>query len=163
MPSWAFTPAAKWCFGWVISVTRSAAARSSGLALRPVTTTWRAGRRAVRVATTRGGVEVVVAERDVELVEDDEAEGGVGEEGAGLVPAALGGGDVAAEVLGLPGEALAHGVPGDAVAEGGEGVALAGAPGALDELDDADAAVVAEHAEGEAEGGGATCPCRGRS
>ena len=35
-----------------------------------------------------------------------------------------------------------------------EGVALAGAPGALDELDDADAAAVAEHAEREAEGGG---------
>ena len=39
MPSCAFTPAAKWCFTKVISVTRSAASISCGLALRPVTTT----------------------------------------------------------------------------------------------------------------------------
>jgi hypothetical protein len=39
IPSWAFTPAEKWCFTSVISVTRSAASISSGLALRPVTTT----------------------------------------------------------------------------------------------------------------------------
>src|SRR5205809_946917 len=45
MPGCAFTPAAKWCFTSVISVTRSAAAISSGLALRPVTTTCRPGRR----------------------------------------------------------------------------------------------------------------------
>ena len=52
MPAWAFTPAAKWCFGLPISVTRSATAISSGLALRPVTTTWRSGRRAASRSTT---------------------------------------------------------------------------------------------------------------
>ncbi len=46
MPACAFTPAAKWCFTSVISVTRSAASISSGLALRPVTTTCRPLRRA---------------------------------------------------------------------------------------------------------------------
>src|SRR5262249_58538559 len=46
MPGCAFTPAAKWCFTNVISVTRSAAATSSGLALRPVTTTCKPGGRA---------------------------------------------------------------------------------------------------------------------
>ena len=52
MPSCAFTPAAKWCFTRVISVTRSAASVISALALRPVTTTCRSGRRPVRAATT---------------------------------------------------------------------------------------------------------------
>ena len=52
MPSCAFTPAAKWCFTRVISVTRSAASTSAGLALRPVTTICWSGRRALSVATT---------------------------------------------------------------------------------------------------------------
>src|SRR5208282_3867422 len=52
MPGWAFTPAAKWCFTSVISVTRSAAAINSGLALRPVTTTCKPSRRAASAATT---------------------------------------------------------------------------------------------------------------
>ena len=52
MPGWAFTPAEKWCFTSVISVTRSAAAINSGLALRPVTTTCRPSRRAASAATT---------------------------------------------------------------------------------------------------------------
>ena len=52
MPGCAFTPAAKWCFTTVISVTRSAAAISSALALRPVTTTCSPGRRACSAAIT---------------------------------------------------------------------------------------------------------------
>ncbi len=52
MPGCAFTPAAKWCFTSPISVTRSAAAIKSGLALRPVTTTCSPGRRACRAAIT---------------------------------------------------------------------------------------------------------------
>src|SRR6202034_3844106 len=52
MPGCAFTPAAKWCFTSVISVTRSAAAINSGLALRPVTTTCKPDRRAASVSTT---------------------------------------------------------------------------------------------------------------
>ena len=43
-PSCAFTPARNGCLTRVISVTRSAASISSGLALRPVTTTCRSGR-----------------------------------------------------------------------------------------------------------------------
>ena len=52
MPCCAFTPAAKWCLTSVISVTRSAAAIISGLALRPVTMICRPSRRACRAATT---------------------------------------------------------------------------------------------------------------
>ena len=52
MPSCAFTPAAKWCFTGVISVTRSAASISSGLALRPVTTMCWSPRRAFSASTT---------------------------------------------------------------------------------------------------------------
>ena len=52
IPSCAFTPAAKWCFTATISVTRSAASINSGFALRPVTTTCRSARRALRVSTT---------------------------------------------------------------------------------------------------------------
>ncbi len=53
MPCCALTPAAKWCFTSVISVTRSAASINSGLAFRPVTTTCKVGRRAFNVAITR--------------------------------------------------------------------------------------------------------------
>ena len=52
IPACAFTPAAKWCFTLPISVTRSAASIRAGLALRPVTMTWRSGRRARKAATT---------------------------------------------------------------------------------------------------------------
>ena len=52
MPACAFTPAAKWCFTSVISVTRSAASINLGLALRPVTTTCRPLRRPASAATT---------------------------------------------------------------------------------------------------------------
>ena len=51
-PSCARTPAAKWCFTSVISVTRSAAAISAGRALRPVTTTCSPGGRAASPAST---------------------------------------------------------------------------------------------------------------
>ncbi len=52
IPSCAFTPAAKWCLTLPISVTRSAASIRAGLALRPVTTTCRSGRRSRRAAST---------------------------------------------------------------------------------------------------------------
>src|SRR5262249_4844669 len=52
MPGWAFTPAAKWCFTSVISVTRSAASTRSGFALRPVTTTCSPDRRLRSAVTT---------------------------------------------------------------------------------------------------------------
>src|ERR1700677_2211280 len=50
--SCARTPAAKWCFTSANSVTQSAAAIISGLALRPVTTTCRPERRSTSAATT---------------------------------------------------------------------------------------------------------------
>src|SRR3546814_710635 len=52
MPFWAFTPAWKGCLISVISVTRSAASISSGLALRPVTTICSCDGRAFSVSTT---------------------------------------------------------------------------------------------------------------
>ena len=52
MPSCARTPAAKWCLTRPNSVTQSAASTSSGLALRPVTTTCSPGLRARKASTT---------------------------------------------------------------------------------------------------------------
>src|SRR3984893_2585298 len=62
-------------------------------------------------------VEIFVALRDVELVEDHEGEASIGNELERLRPGALGRRDVAREVLRLPAEALPHRVPGDLVAE----------------------------------------------
>ena len=151
MPSCAFTPAAKWCFTSVISVTRSAAAIRPGRALRPVTTTCRPGGRRRQAGQHRGFVEIVVAQRDVQFVQHQQAEAGALHHLHRALPGALGGGDVAGAVLRLPGEALAHRVPFDQVAEAGEGVALAGGPGALDELHHADRPAAPEHAQREAE------------
>ena len=55
--------------------------------------------------------------------------------------------DVARAVLRLPGEAFAHGVPDDLVGEPRQRVALAGMPGALDELHHADAPAAPERAQ----------------
>ena len=52
IPSWPLMPARKGCLTSFISVTRSAASSSSGLALRPVTMTWRPGRRAASASST---------------------------------------------------------------------------------------------------------------
>ena len=163
MPSCAFTPAAKWCLAWPISVTRSAAASSVGLGVAAGDDDVQVGAAGGERGDDAAEVEVVVAQRDVELVEDRGARCvGSAISASAFAQARSAAATSRAQVLGLPGEALAHGVPGDPVAEGGERVALAGVPGALDELHDADAAAVAEHAQREAEGGGATCPCRGR-
>ena len=52
-PFWAITPSRNGCLTRVISVTRSAASISSGLALRPVRQTWvMAGLRVSRKSTT---------------------------------------------------------------------------------------------------------------
>ena len=131
MPGCAFTPAAKWCLTSVISVTRSAAASSSGLALRPVTTTCRS----LAARTERGDhgveVEIVVAQRDIELVENDELEARIVHQFARFRPSALGRGDIAGAILRFPGETLAHRVPDDLIAELRQRVALGGVPGAL--------------------------------
>ena len=127
---------------------------SSGLALRPVTTTCRPVPARAQGSDHRVQVEILVAQRDIELVEDHQPECRVGHELERLCPGPLGGGDVALEVLGLPGKALAHGVPGHLVAERDESIALRGVPRALDELHDADPMATAEHAQREPEGGG---------
>ena len=90
-------------------MTRSAASISSGLALRPVTTTCRSG--APRRERRHDLVErqIVVAKRDVELVEHEQPDRRIGHHApAPSAQAALGRGDVARAVLRLPGEALAH-------------------------------------------------------
>ena len=73
----------------------------------------------------------------------------------GLLPAVPGGGDVAGPVLGLPGKAFAHGVE---LAEIGEmaldQAALAGIPGALDELHDGAGHAMGDAAQDHAEAGG---------
>src|SRR4029078_3894557 len=95
--------------------------------------------------------QVVVAKRDIQLIENDQVEALIGHQLLRLAPSALRRGDVAAEILRLPGEALAHGVPGDLIAELGQRVALGRMPGALDELHHADPLAAAEHAQREAE------------
>src|SRR5690606_11423813 len=69
-----------------------------------------------------------------------------------LVPGAFGSGDVPLQVLGFPGKAFAHGVPDDAVSESRKGRLFARGPGPLDELDDTDPAMIAEHPQCKPEG-----------
>src|SRR3954470_2896133 len=100
-------------------------------------------------------VEIVVAQRDVDLVEHDHAEILVEDQLLGLLPAGAGGRDVAGAVLRLPGKAFAHGVELAEVAEmAREHAALAGIPGALDELHDRAGEAVGATADDHAEGGG---------
>src|SRR5690348_14223225 len=56
-------------------------------------------------------VEIIVAQGDIELVENDEAERWIVHQLDRLVPGTLGRGHVARQILRLPGEAFAHGVP----------------------------------------------------
>ena len=97
--------------------------------------------------------QVVVAQADVEFVEQDHLVVGVGDQFFCPVPGLAGGGKVALAVLGFPGEAIAHGVDRDLIGEMFEDVALAGVPFAFDELDDADLEAVGDAAEYHAEGG----------
>src|SRR3546814_291549 len=106
--------------------------------------------------------QVVVAQRNVDLVEQDHVVGATlfGIKGAaagvdhllGGLPGRRGGGDVARAVLGIPGEALAHRLDGHLIAEALQRGALAGLPLALPELHDADPHAVAQRAEHQAEG-----------
>ena len=82
-----------------------------------------------------GDVQIVIAQRDVDFVQQHHADLGVADQFFGLVPAGTGGGDVARLVLGFPGKALAHGVKLAQPAEmRGQQAAFAGVPCALDEL-----------------------------
>jgi len=80
--------------------------------------------------------QVVIAERNVDLVEQDHAVPLIADQLLRLLPALPCGGDVAGLVLRFPGEALAHGVELAEVAKVAlDQSPLAGIPGALDELD----------------------------
>ena len=97
--------------------------------------------------------QIVVAEHDVEFVEQHDLVLAGGDDRLGALPGGAGRGEVALAILGLPGEALAHRVDRHEVAEFLQRDALAGLPLALDELDDGDRHAVAEGAEDHAEGG----------
>ncbi len=127
---------------------------SSGLALRPVTIDVQIARLGAQHVQHLVERQVVVAQHDVELVEQHEAIGGIGDHRLRLLPRRAGGGDVAGAVLGLPGEAFAHGAACDEIGKARQHRALAGLPRAFDELHDADAHGVADAAHHHAEGGG---------
>ena len=101
-----------------------------------------------------GERQIVIAQRDVELVEHEQADRRVRHHTPGLAPRGLGRRDVARAVLRLPGEAFAHRAPLDLGPEAFDAHALAGRPGALDELHDADAKAPPEGAQGKPEGRG---------
>ena len=152
MPAWAFTPAAKWCFtkrhlgheiGGFGQLRLGIATGDDDMKTRP----------ALAQRSDDGvQVEILIAKRNIELVEDHEPECRLRHQLQCLCPGALGSGDVALDILRLPGKALAHGMPGDLLPERGERVALRRVPCALDELHNADAMAAAEHAQREAEG-----------
>src|SRR5260370_18300567 len=96
-------------------------------------------------------IEIIVAQCDVEFVENDEAEARIGHELQRLRPGALGRGDVALEILGFPGEALTHGVPRHLLAEFRKRITFRRVPGTLDELHDANAVAAPQHAQRQAE------------
>ena len=152
MPSCAFTPERNGCFTRLISVTRSAASRSSGLALRPVTTTCRSGRLAEQAVHHLLDRQVVLAQHDVELVEDHEVQVGVGQHAQRLVPGGARRRDVALAILRLPGKTFAHDLDVDQIGETRQEEALAGLAPALDELHDAEPQTVPERAHRQAPG-----------
>ena len=62
-------------------------------------------------------IEILVAQRDIELVENDELEARIVHQFARLGPSALGRRDIARAILRFPREALAHRVPDNLIAE----------------------------------------------
>src|SRR3954447_20223752 len=78
--------------------------------------------------------QIVVAQHDVQLVEQHHPVGWVGDHIPGRFPGGAGGGDVAGAVLRVPGEPLPHRAAGDEIGKPRQHGALAGVPGALDEL-----------------------------
>src|SRR4029077_10251425 len=73
---------------------------------------------------------------------------------AGFGPGPFRCGDIALEVLGIPGESFAHRVPHDLIAEFLKRVPFRRMPRALDELDYADAPPAPEHPQRKPERGG---------
>ena len=153
MPGCAFTPAAKWCFTSVISVTRSAAAISSGLALRPVTTTCSPAPARAQRGDDRLQVEILVAQRDVELVEDDQPEAGSAISSSAFAQAR------SAAAMSRVRSCVSQVKPSPIVCQttwspnAASASRSAGMPSALDELHHADAMAAAEHAQSKPERG----------
>ena len=98
--------------------------------------------------------QIVVAQDDVELVEQHQPIGRVSDHRLSRFPRLARGGGVAGAILRIPGEALTHRPAGDEVAEALECQALAGGPHSLDELDDAHWQTVTETAQHHPKGGG---------
>src|SRR5262249_38634870 len=96
--------------------------------------------------------QMVVAQRDIELVENHERKTRVGHQLLRLGPGALSCCHVSGDILRLPGEARTHRVPRHLIAEFLKRIALRAVPATFDELHDADALASSEHAEREAEG-----------
>jgi len=98
--------------------------------------------------------QVVVAQHDVELVEQHQPVGRIGDHRLGRLPRLARGGDVAGAVLGVPSEALTHCPTGHKIAESFKRHALTGGPHPLYELDDADPHAVAKTTQNHTESGG---------
>ena len=109
-----------------------------------------------------GERQIVVAKRDVEFVEHEETDRGIGHHALGFRPGGARRRDIARAVLRLPGEALAHRAPLDLVAEALDGHPLARRPRALDELHHANAMATPERRATRARTPRSTCPCPGR-
>src|SRR3984957_17053819 len=100
-------------------------------------------------------VEIVVAQRDVDLVEHDHAQVRIGDQRLGLFPAGLGSRDVAGTILGFPGKAFAHGMELAEFTEmRSQKPALPGIPRALDELHHRAGKTMRDASQDHAEGGG---------
>src|SRR3954453_21440197 len=97
--------------------------------------------------------QIVVAQHDVQLVEQHHPVGWVGDHIPGRFPGGAGGGDVAGAVLRVPGEPLSHCAAGDEIGKPRQHGALAGVPGALDELHHPDPEPVPDAAQYYAECG----------
>src|SRR5581483_3084657 len=99
-------------------------------------------------------IEIIVAQRDVDLVEHDHTQAFVRDQRFRFLPSGLRGGDVAGAILRLPRETFTHGVELTQFAEiRGQQASLTGIPGALDELHYRAGKAVRDTAQDHAEGG----------
>src|SRR5579872_5586246 len=100
-------------------------------------------------------VKIIVAKRDVDLVENDHAQAGIGDQSFGFFPACARRRDIAGAVLRFPGKTFAHRVkPAEIAKMAGQEPPLAGIPCALDELDDRARKAMRHAAQDHAESGG---------
>src|SRR6185437_6103727 len=90
---------------------------------------------------------MVIAQRDVELVEDEEADRWIAHQLTRLAPGAFGGGDITGAILRLPGKAFTERVPRDLLPEPPDRLTLARLPGACADPHYTDAEAPAESAE----------------